>query len=334
MQRRIIKRAEWSARAPRRKSWITPIWLTLHYNGGPTKLNAKSTIAEEMQFLRNIQTFHMNTKGWADIAYNWAITPSGRIYELRGLKVRSAANGTNLGNRTSYAVYLCIGGDQQPSELMVQSVRWLRGQVPGINKPFRGHRQWKSTACPGEPIMALLKAGQFKGEVDDRGLINPGQPDQPTGPSHSGVYGVGDSGVGVWELQRKLRIGVDGDFGPVTEAAVKGFQISQGIEVDGIAGRQTFQRLANIQPVYFKTTSAYFQGLKLVLDADVPMTTTQKRELTRIWNDAMRVEQPSKQFFSSRSEAATKGFQVGCKLTADGLVGPVTWGTYFSGHLA
>ena len=38
--------------------------------------------------------------------------------------------------------------------------------------------------------------------------------------------------------------GFDGDFGAKTEAAVKAFQKSKGLEVDGIAGKQTFAALA------------------------------------------------------------------------------------------
>lgn len=37
--------------------------------------------------------------------------------------------------------------------------------------------------------------------------------------------------------------GLDGDFGVKTEAAVKAFQKSKGLEVDGIAGKQTFEAL-------------------------------------------------------------------------------------------
>lgn len=37
--------------------------------------------------------------------------------------------------------------------------------------------------------------------------------------------------------------GFDGDFGAKTEAAVKAFQKSKGLKVDGIAGKQTFEAL-------------------------------------------------------------------------------------------
>src|ERR1700730_3482408 len=56
----------------------------------------------------------------------------------------------------------------------------------------------------------------------------------------------GSSGADVTNLQQKLGdlgfdpIGVDGNFGPGTEAAVIAFQQSKGFQADGIIGPQTF----------------------------------------------------------------------------------------------
>jgi peptidoglycan hydrolase-like protein with peptidoglycan-binding domain len=59
----------------------------------------------------------------------------------------------------------------------------------------------------------------------------------------------GSKGVAVRGLQRRLLaqgydLGeIDGRFGPKTEAAVKGFQGDFGLEVDGIVGPKTWDRL-------------------------------------------------------------------------------------------
>lgn len=37
--------------------------------------------------------------------------------------------------------------------------------------------------------------------------------------------------------------GADGDFGDATEAAVRAFQKTNGLKVDGIAGEKTFEKL-------------------------------------------------------------------------------------------
>jgi peptidoglycan L-alanyl-D-glutamate endopeptidase CwlK len=58
----------------------------------------------------------------------------------------------------------------------------------------------------------------------------------------------GDSGMAVKELQALLRsagynIAADGDFGPATEAVVLSFQKENGLTADGIAGKQTLDKL-------------------------------------------------------------------------------------------
>jgi peptidoglycan hydrolase-like protein with peptidoglycan-binding domain len=59
----------------------------------------------------------------------------------------------------------------------------------------------------------------------------------------------GSKGPAVTELQGKLKERgfdpgpADGDFGPNTDNAVRGFQSSQGLEVDGIVGPQTWGKL-------------------------------------------------------------------------------------------
>jgi Transglycosylase-like domain/Putative peptidoglycan binding domain len=49
----------------------------------------------------------------------------------------------------------------------------------------------------------------------------------------------GDRGDAVRKVQSALGVGADGDFGPVTERAVKSFQRKHGLVVDGIVGPQT-----------------------------------------------------------------------------------------------
>jgi hypothetical protein len=53
----------------------------------------------------------------------------------------------------------------------------------------------------------------------------------------------GDSGPDVELLQAALAIPADGEFGPVTQAGVKGFQVAMGLVADGEVGPATWEKI-------------------------------------------------------------------------------------------
>src|SRR5215470_2515841 len=59
---------------------------------------------------------------------------------------------------------------------------------------------------------------------------------------------LGDSGSAVADLQRLLGITADGEFGPETERAVRDFQASRNLVVDGIVGSHTWGALSAAAP--------------------------------------------------------------------------------------
>lgn len=71
---------------------------------------------------------------------------------------------------------------------------------------------------------------------------------QPGGVPSATVLRVGSKGDTVRQLQERLNavgfiVPVDGDFGTKTHEAVKGFQRSEGLKIDGIAGARTQEAL-------------------------------------------------------------------------------------------
>ena len=74
--------------------------------------------------------------------------------------------------------------------------------------------------------------------------------DAPTA-TPSNILKLGATGAAVKDLQQKLKAlgylkgSADGDFGAMTEAAVKAFQKQMGLEVDGVAGIDTLRKLAS-----------------------------------------------------------------------------------------
>jgi uncharacterized protein (TIGR02594 family) len=74
-------------------------------------------------------------------------------------------------------------------------------------------------------------------------------PDPITPPSdRMPVLRKGDTGAAVAYLQELLPKWVDGDFGDVTDSLVREFQRSQGLEVDGVVGEQTWAALLDEAP--------------------------------------------------------------------------------------
>ncbi|GMA59750.1 peptidoglycan-binding protein [Alicyclobacillus fastidiosus] len=70
----------------------------------------------------------------------------------------------------------------------------------------------------------------------------------PSSYNSPGMLKQKSTGTGVVYVQQRLNahgtsLATDGDFGPLTEAAVKAFQAKAKIEVDGIVGPQTWSHL-------------------------------------------------------------------------------------------
>jgi uncharacterized protein (TIGR02594 family) len=71
----------------------------------------------------------------------------------------------------------------------------------------------------------------------------------PTPPADRPMLEEGDEGVEVVAVQTTLGLppaACDGDFGPVTKGATKGYQAACGVEVDGIVGPDTWEQLDDL----------------------------------------------------------------------------------------
>lgn len=161
----IISRAQWGARPARSRqpvTWREKGTLWVHYTWSAVPADSR---AAEAQAIREIQAGHM-AQGWADIGYNYLIAPhSGRIYEGRGANVVGAHC---PGKNTEPGVALLwMSGTQLPPKVALQSVQdigvWLRQQR------LAGHREAYPTACPGDAIMAWIRANRI---LPQPGVLN------------------------------------------------------------------------------------------------------------------------------------------------------------------
>lgn len=155
---RFVSRSEWGARAPRSVSTnITPSSCTAHY-GGDSPWGGK--IGDHSRcpvIVRNWQNFHLDGRGWADLAYNMVACPHGYVFQGRGHGVRSAANGTNAGNQSSYAIcYLAGAGDP----LTADGKRAFLDAAQVLGEPLtKVHSDWFATSCPGDEVRTWVRSG-------------------------------------------------------------------------------------------------------------------------------------------------------------------------------
>lgn len=123
------------------------------------------------------------------------------------------------------------------------------------------HRWYENKACPGNYIMGLLTSGKLCSDVNvildgDQPAPTPPQPEPPE-PEYTTTItirnlGIDDEGNDVVSLQGILEAngydlsdcgGCDGIFGGGTEYAVKAYQRSNGLEIDGVVGPATWAKM-------------------------------------------------------------------------------------------
>ncbi len=95
-------------------------------------------------------------------------------------------------------------------------------------------------------------------------------PPAPTSPDWK-IYKLGSKGVGVYALQYLLRaegytLGIDGTFGPETEAAVKDFQSARSLQSDGVVGEKTWTALVKAHGLQSGNTGDAVRALQYLLN--------------------------------------------------------------------
>lgn len=177
-----------------------------------------------------------------------------------------------------------------------------------------GWTSWKSAGRPapkaGYPIPG------------SGGTPPPDPPPLPVGPPVAPpILKIGSTGRNVQQLQSFLGIKADGEFGPMTDAALRAYQRDNGLTVDGIYGPKTYAYASGKQGepippgVHHPEMSTppgdpqLYRGINLL-------------ERVRWLQAVLGLEQTG--VFDAVTEAAVKSFQANTGLTADGRYGQQT----------
>lgn len=262
----FITRAEWEAREPEslKVGTRSPSDITLaivHYADAipPTDPNHGTYDPNEpdARMVRAIQNFHMDSRGWGDIAYNRLIAPDGDVFEGRLLGWVPAAT---FGFNEQSVAYCVLTNGPITEAAKAALVEQMHADMAPVGHPFQRigvHSDFNPTGCPGDEIRAWVHDGM------PTTVPPPGPPDPskvpcsalPPGPPPAGLPFLqeGMEGPDVARLQGLLAAHGfmpansltpghtwDGIFGPGTAGAVAELQLHNGLAVDGKVGRQTW----------------------------------------------------------------------------------------------
>lgn len=158
---RYVTRDQWGARPPKYRNVMPrPVDLVVvHHSVTPWNADPYSTV-------RGIQSFHMDSRGWSDVAYQElvAMDPEhdGWVFEGRGFGFIGGATGNPPGDSRSLSICLLGNSSEKPpTPLALESIasRLAYAQKIGRLAPrwqIRGDRDFNSTNCPGDALYAAL----------------------------------------------------------------------------------------------------------------------------------------------------------------------------------
>jgi hypothetical protein len=183
-----------------RETWGQPLGLTnlasrtpttvthlvVHHSAGQTESSDFAAV------VRSYWSFHVNSRGWIDIGYNWLVDPNGVIYQGRAFNTDGNRDviGAHVSQQNSFLMGICVIGDYTtivPSDAarisLHEMLAWKAGERNidplgrsvksgyGMQDNIAGHRDYMSTECPGNAFHPQLPSVRtavdaiLKGEV-------------------------------------------------------------------------------------------------------------------------------------------------------------------------
>jgi hypothetical protein len=160
----VVPRAKWAATPaiPARLTASSGSWsrITVHHSAEYAGLLRQGGIVESARAIQGIQRYHVETKGYGDIAYHFLVDPTGNVFEGRSLSWQGAhAGGTNNVKN----IGICLLGDFDREAPTATSLAALERLVAGLRTRYGiassgvyGHGELRTTECPGRHLRTWL----------------------------------------------------------------------------------------------------------------------------------------------------------------------------------
>lgn len=112
--------------------------------------------------VRAMQRYHMDERGWLDVAYSHVLCRHGYVFIGRGYGIRTAANGIRQANDGYFAICF-LGNDSAGREDVTRVARRALGElIRDYQRRYpralrvRPHSAFVATDCPGLELRAYI----------------------------------------------------------------------------------------------------------------------------------------------------------------------------------
>ncbi len=303
--------------------------LTLHSGA---RISVAAEAAEGFRALDAVmQAFGYAPRRGDTGAYNCRAITGGTQFSLHAYGIAADINW----NSNPYRADNKLVTDMPPA--MVAAIKAIR--TSGGAVVFRWGGDYKSVkdAMHFEVVASRTEMGSGIDWDSVRSI-----PPDPNDPRTWPVVQLGDRGPSVEELQRRLTasgfpLEVDGSLGPLSVAALEAYQSSRGLDVDGVAGLQTWTAILTDQPTVDPGDSPVKQAVR---SPDSHASTRPKLNRGSKGLDVVDLQRrliaighkPGEDdgLFGPLTDTAVRDYQGSRSLEVDGIVGLHTWSALMS----
>ncbi|CAH2103826.1 unnamed protein product [Euphydryas editha] len=174
---RIVSRSDWLAEPVDRPLTVLKLpapWVIITH----TATESCHTQSQCVLRVRLIQTFHIESRGWYDIGYNFLVGGDGSVYYGRGWDYEGAH--TKGYNKYSIGIaFIGTFNSNPPPKRQIEACKKLIKQGVQLNKIAKdyklfAHRQLMSTLSPGDEVYNIIKTWpHFVSNFTDTGSLIP-----------------------------------------------------------------------------------------------------------------------------------------------------------------